>query len=422
MRKKLLFLAMALFCLSGATMAQDKDYGDNITYSDGEIQVGKYGVVTVYATIGSNHYNGAEIHWTGESMPAGLTVTQVLPTEELLETYPLATFEFNLNKIENTYKIMLYNTKDAQNQYVPIGTEVPIFEIYFEVDESFSVGDEIILDVDHGEYSLFGKSIHTAGTKYGLTNKQIKLKVVDPKPRVIDENSTKDIKDSYKGDAEDLIVKRTMKAGTWSTLYLPFGLSRAEKNEVFPGATIATLNPDEYEYDAETNTINILFNSVRANSSLSANTFYVVQPQSDIAEFEVSNKVVEKAESSTESVYYDEATDADIVLKSVGTFKVQKIPANGVFLSGNKFYISKGNSNIKALRGYLMLDEFFTGAAEANVNFIIDGEATAIEGLKANGADGNVYSISGVYMGKASDMNKLPRGIYIVNNKKVTVK
>ena len=34
----------------------------------------------------------------------------------------------------------------------------------------------------------------------------------------------------------------------------------------------------------------------------------------------------------------------------------------------------------------------------------------------------DVYSVSGIYMGKAKDMKKLPKGMYIVNNKKVILK
>ena len=58
MRKKLLLLAMVLLGLTGKAMA------DNITFSDGEYQIGKYGVFTVYSTIEENNYNGFEIHWS----------------------------------------------------------------------------------------------------------------------------------------------------------------------------------------------------------------------------------------------------------------------------------------------------------------------------------------------------------------------
>ena len=34
----------------------------------------------------------------------------------------------------------------------------------------------------------------------------------------------------------------------------------------------------------------------------------------------------------------------------------------------------------------------------------------------------NVYNLQGILIGKRSDLNSLPQGLYIVGNKKVTVK
>ena len=62
----------------------------------------------------------------------------------------------------------------------------------------------------------------------------------------------------------------------------------------------------------------------------------------------------------------------------------------------------------------------------SSLAFAIDGETTGIEGLTVNGkeiVDGKVYTLSGACLGNAQDLQgKLPRGIYIVNNKKVIVK
>ena len=114
----------------------------------------------------------------------------------------------------------------------------------------------------------------------------------------------------------------------------------------------------------------------------------------------------------------------------VGVYYKQDIPDKGVFISGNKFYYSTGKSTIKGYRGYFVLDEgiqdivFGDSSSELNISLTIDGELTAVEGLTTNNYldNDNVYSVSGVYMGKASDMKKLARGMYIVNGKKVIVK
>ena len=418
MRKKLLLLAMVLLGLTGKAMA------DDMTFSVGEIQQGKYGVVTVYSTIASNHYNGFEIHWTAASMPEGFTITQIVPSDELLVTYPDIVLDFNLR---DDYFVLMGWTSKSATEYLPIGDKVPICDIYFEAEESlYDIGYSVILDVDHAEFSLEGVSTHLAGTSYGLENKEIVLSIVEPQPRVIDENSTKDIADSYKGNAEDLLVKRTIKANTWSTLYLPFSMSYSEKRTAF-GDNVYTLNAEDNIFVNEEGNkfINLNFTKLGTYTGISANTLYLVKTSKDVNEFELKGKIVAKTTTAANpKVVIDVMAEQPYTITEVGSYKVQKIPENGVFLNNNKFYYSAGNSNIKALRGYFVLDDYFNnGANGANINILIDGEETAVEGLTNSlRANDDVYSISGVYMGKASDMKKLPRGMYIVNNKKLTVK
>lgn len=107
------------------------------------------------------------------------------------------------------------------------------------------------------------------------------------------------------------------------------------------------------------------------------------------------------------------------------------LPVNSAFLRDNKFYVATtGNSTIKGLRGYFTITGYefvpYNDAAPANVVFTIDGEETSIEDISVHGnltVKGDVYTLSGIYMGRAERvMRTLPRGIYLINNKKVIVK
>lgn len=61
--------------------------------------------------------------------------------------------------------------------------------------------------------------------------------------------------------------------------------------------------------------------------------------------------------------------------------------------------------------------------AEAKILVEVDGEATDIVGIPVrNYAEGDVYTVQGLYVGKNVDVKRLPKGIYIVNGKKCTVK
>lgn len=46
-------------------------------------------------------------------------------------------------------------------------------------------------------------------------------------------------------------------------------------------------------------------------------------------------------------------------------------------------------------------------------------ESTGLESLKADASDADVYNMQGVLMGKASELESLPKGVYIINKKKV---
>ena len=98
------------------------------------------------------------------------------------------------------------------------------------------------------------------------------------------------------------------------------------------------------------------------------------------------------------------------------------IPANDLFLSGNKFYYSVGKTKIKAFRAYLWLDDMLTsGSGEAPVRIAINDETTRIADIEKDQILDGVYTLQGVALGQ-KDVQSLPKGIYIVNGKKVSVK
>lgn len=419
MKQKLLLLAMALLGLSGTAMA------DDITFSVGEIQEGKFGVVTVYVTIEKDHYNGFQVEWTKESMPEGIEVESIEPSDLAKDTYPDLGIDFNLK--DDAFVLMGYNMKDA-TEYLPIGENQPICNIYFKADKTkYPAGSEkVTLDVIHAELSLMPLAVHFAGEQFGYPNKEIELTFVDPyvSSRTIDAESKYEIHDSYGGFAENITVIRNIKAETWSTLCLPFNMAYKTKQEIF-GNNLYYLD-EEYEYEAGENLITLAFRKLSNTKDIEANKLYVVKTLKDISEFTVNEVVVKKESVSSQASWFDEDSETNIFIKGVGVYQYQPIPKNGIFLNDNAFYYSTGTSNVKATRGYFVLGDYFfkDGGASANVIFTIDDEPTAIEGLSTTNyrPNDNVYSISGVYMGKASDMKKLPRGMYIVNNKKITVK
>ena len=103
-----------------------------------------------------------------------------------------------------------------------------------------------------------------------------------------------------------------------------------------------------------------------------------------------------------------------------GSYFQDVIPADNIFIQNNLFYYSTGNTNVKGFRGFFEVEG---ASAEANLGFMVNDEVTSISDLQINKeevVDGDIYSISGQNVGK--DVNRLQRGVYIVNGKKYVKK
>ncbi len=67
-------------------------------------------------------------------------------------------------------------------------------------------------------------------------------------------------------------------------------------------------------------------------------------------------------------------------------------------------------------------DVLSSTGAEAKMRIIVDEEPTTIKGI--GGTDiiqGAIYNVNGQLVGKDLDVNKLPKGVYYVDGKKVAI-
>ena len=111
----------------------------------------------------------------------------------------------------------------------------------------------------------------------------------------------------------------------------------------------------------------------------------------------------------------------------IGTYVAQtEVPEKTLFLSGGDFWYSTGRTRMKAFRAYFDFYDVLTEVDEsyANVRFVFgEGEATGVRGVGEGIADRKtqegVYTLQGVKMKGAET---LPKGVYIVNGKKVSIR
>ena len=123
---------------------------------------------------------------------------------------------------------------------------------------------------------------------------------------------------------------------------------------------------------------------------------------------------------------YDLVTSPDTTAIMKGVFANTAIGAGSIIAEGNQFVVSK-RSNTSVAANHAYIKEGTGYELEAEVTFTID--VNAEDGINAAIANvsrrGELYTIDGRLVMRNANLNSLrnmPKGIYILNGTKVTVK
>ncbi len=226
----------------------------------------------------------------------------------------------------------------------------------------------------------------------------------------LDENAT-EIAD-INGEYDKVVVKRTIKAGNWNTLCLPFAMNATQIAANF-GAdaevkllTGLTVNGTSYTMNfSDTDEIGAgLPCMIRVSSPV--NTITV--------EGAVEVDTTKDPEDSAED------TSKNNLVTFVGSYTKADVPKNegNYIISSNKFYYVDSAVTNKGFRGYFNLFSL-NGTSEAKaLSFSFDENTTAIENVNVNGLDdNNVFDLSGRKVVKAQKNH-----LYIKNGHKYLAK
>ncbi len=292
--------------------------------------------------------------------------------------------------------------------------EIPGSAVQNLVTVEFTVGASVAI----GEYDVTLK-----GTmfEYNLSDKDyaddvtFKVKVVNVHNVVLDENATVA---PAAATGVNVTVKRTINANEWSTICLPFAMTEAQVKTAF-GDDVQLA--DFAGYEAETNTdeeitgIKVKFNS--GITAIEANHPYAIKVSSAVTEFSAEGVDINPEEEPTVAAIKRTKKQWS---EMIGTYVADTpIGENCLFLSGNKFWYSKGSTKMKAFRAYFDFYDVLTeveGAGARGIEFDFNN-ATGIQNIKGKTQnDGIYYDLSG------RRVEKPTKGIYIVNGKKVVLK
>lgn len=226
-------------------------------------------------------------------------------------------------------------------------------------------------------------------------------------------------------EKENIIVKRTVKAGEWSTLCLPFDMTGEQLADAF-GSDAMLAYFRSYSMDENTSTINVNFETVDLSDGLVANYPYIVKTSADVSEFSLI-AVYEPDESNAVAIYETGSGPKKTLMGSFfGTLRAgTMVPEGALFISDNLFWYSVGKTSIKAFRAYLDLTDkldLTDDSAASNVKLVVDGDVTtgigsAAVGQRAAGHSMGVFDLQGRRVDVVSQ-----KGIYVKDGKKVIVK
>ena len=204
------------------------------------------------------------------------------------------------------------------------------------------------------------------------------------------------------GKTLDVALTRSLKAGVWNTICLPFDVTAEQIKNILK----ATGNVKEFDKEDKA-TATIFF---KPATEMKAGVPYLIKPTEDATVLNFKDVTI----NNVDELSRINGNDYCIC----GVFSKYQMDTNGseLFLTTQgKFAVPAPTTKVmRGFRAYFLVPKNTAGAA-LNLSF---GEATGIDGVAAD-AEKNVkvYNVNGQYVG--TSLEALPKGLYIVGGKKV---
>ena len=194
----------------------------------------------------------------------------------------------------------------------------------------------------------------------------------------------------------DVSLTRTLDANIWNTFCVPFAFK--VENSALAGAKVK-------EFDKIDGTTMYMKD---ATYILPGKPYLVMPADADIVNPTFSAVAIYD-EAATKVGNDTYALTGIYSPKTISEDNIYGVKANGAIAKGKK------DTTIKGLRAYFIIN---SNGSQAKINFG-DDETTGIENIVTPTAISNqkVYNLNGQYVG--NDLKAMPKGIYIVNGKKV---
>lgn len=252
---------------------------------------------------------------------------------------------------------------------------------------------------------------------------------------VLDEDKTLDVKKTYTG--AKMLLRRTFTksndgAKGWNSIILPVDMTAAQVKEAFgEGVQMAEFDRLENNW-IKFSTVNVAGEDV----VLKKNTPYIIYPTKEPFgnyTYTIDGGVTEILDGHVyvaNGINYDDQTSelehtvTGIGMTYTGSYSKPTAVSKDsyMFSKGDLVHTSKDHT-VKAYRCWLKEDAHSGKMLMFSLNGNGMGGTTGIQVIEENKQNANtgIYNLGGVRMNN-NDVNKLPKGVYIVNNKVVVNK
>lgn len=299
---------------------------------------------------------------------------------------------------------------------VAAGENISATDVEGLLTVEFTVGSGVAI----GDYEVTLKNPwfgYGTSSKDYLDDVTFTVNVVEHHSVLLDETSTTppDVATSV-----NVRVKRTISANEWSTICLPFAMTEEQVKSAF-GADAVLADFIGYEATEEDGDIVGISVNFDKPSSFEANHPYLIKVSAPVSEFSVAGVDIDPEE---EPIVATVKRTRNRWSEFIGTYAAEtEVPEYCLFISNNKFYYSTGSTKMKAYRGYFDFYDVLTeveDASSAKIRFVVNGEESAVHEINAPAIPkGVVYNMNGQIMGTNLDIISLPKGLYIVDGKKI---
>jgi len=404
--KRILFITMALLAIVGRASAQE-----SVSVNDFLVPQGGEAYLEInYSLEGAGPYVGFLFQ---VDLPEGLSLVE----DEETPGYPWYDPEVEaIKKLSITTTATGFAATPKTAEATISGNSGVLMRLKVAADAGLEIGSkftgtlkEVSFNVRDEEFNVTKKPVGDVTFNITIDDNYIKF----------DENAeTLPIyTDGAKGNVR---MTRTINANQWSTIVLPFTLTKAKAEAAFGSdVQLAEFSGFEVDYgDDDENTIplgiKIKFASyaMSPKKGMTGGKPFLIKTTQDITSFEADECTLVGEVTGVEKI-----DEFDTPGKFTGSFVKTVVPKDGLFISGEKFYYSTGNTAIKAFRGWFELGAVLDKETEFGVKMYIDDIETGIDGLRVKDATGTIYDLGGRKVAKPSQS-----GVYIVNGKKVMVK